>query len=73
LKFQGAKLAAHYFQEIMNLFKSDTEQILELPIKKLLLANALAGCIAIEIVGANVIKDLNRDWIAAAAFISYVL
>lgn len=49
---------------------------LELPIdklKKLLLANAIAGCIALEIVGSNVIMDLNKDWLAASEFNAYII
>ena len=75
LEFHGAKIVAHYFQDVMNFFKSG-EQIFDLPndqLKKLLLANTLAGCVSLEIVGSNVIKDLNMDWTAAAAFIGYIL
>lgn len=76
LEFQGAKLMAHFFHEVMSLFESNTEQILELPadqLKKLLLANTIAGCIALEIVGSNVIMDLNKDWLAASEFNAYII
>lgn len=76
LEFQGAKLMAHYLNEVMWLFESNTKQVLELPtdqLKKLLLANAIAGCIALEIVGSTAILDLNRDWTAASTFIGNLL
>lgn len=41
--------------------------------KKIITANAINGCVALEIVGSNVIQNLNRDWAAATAFIGHVL
>lgn len=88
LEFQGSKLIAHYCQEILDIVINENstnnntlplfseDYILQLPpnkLKELLSANAIAGNISIEIVGANVIKDLNRDWTAASAFIGYML
>ncbi|MFY1046121.1 hypothetical protein [Chryseobacterium sp. GP-SGM7] len=87
LEFQGAKLIAHYFQEIVDIILKENsnttgktplipdEYYLSLPnnqLKEIISANAIAGCIALEIVGANVIKDLNRDWTSAAAYIEYL-
>lgn len=88
LEFQGAKLIAHYFQEILDIIVNESpantgklpvipdEYVLNLPndqLKEMLTANAISGCIALEIVGSNVIQDLNRDWTAAGAFIGYLL
>ena len=88
LEFQGSKLIAHYFQEILeNLINENPanpgevslipdDYLLNIPderLKEMITANTIAGCIALEIVGNNVIRDLNRDWTAAAAFISYLL
>ncbi|WP_027381240.1 hypothetical protein [Chryseobacterium daeguense] len=88
LEFQGAKLIAHYFQEILEIIVNESpantgklpvipdEYILNLPndqLKQMISANAIAGCIAIEIIGSNVIQDLNRDWTAAGAFIGYLI
>jgi hypothetical protein len=88
LEFQGSKLIAHYFQGILNIVANESgdnkngqhefpdDFILKLPsdqLKELLAANVIAGNISLEIVGSNVIKDLNRDWTAAGAFINYLL
>jgi hypothetical protein len=88
LEFQGAKLIAHYFQEILDIIVNESpantgklpvipdEYILNLPndqLKEMLSANAISGCIAIEIIGSNVIQDLNRDWTAAGAFVGYLI
>lgn len=88
LEFQGAKLIAHYFQEILSIVLNDNpansgklpvipdDYIVNLPsekLKEMISANAISGCIALEIVGSNIIKDLNRDWTAASAFIGYLL
>ena len=87
LEFQGSKLIAHYFQEILENLINDNptnpgevsliadDYLLNIPddrLKEMITANAIAGCIALEIVGNNVIGDLNRDWTAAAAFFSYL-
>ncbi|MCJ7932669.1 MAG: hypothetical protein MUW56_03275 [Chryseobacterium sp.] len=88
LEFQGSKLIAHYFQEILSIVVNETpanhgklpvipdDYILHLPqdqLKEMISANAISGCLALEIAGSNVIKDLNRDWTAASAFIGYLL
>ncbi|MEY8760531.1 hypothetical protein [Chryseobacterium tongliaoense] len=88
LEFQGAKLIAHYCQEILSVIVNETaansvaipllaeDYILDLPsdkLKELLSANVIVGNLCTEIVGSNVIKDLNKDWTAASAFISYLL
>lgn len=88
LEFQGSKLIAHYFQEILEIIVNENlsnagklplipdEYIINLPtneLKKMTAANAISGCVALEIVGSNVIKDLNRDWTSAGAFIGYLL
>ncbi|MBK1897325.1 hypothetical protein [Chryseobacterium paridis] len=88
LEFQGSKLMAHYFQEILDIILNETvpvhgklpvipdDYILSLPndqIKEMMSACAITGCIALEIIGANVIQDLNRDWTTAGAFIGYLL
>ena len=88
LQFQGAKIIAHYIQEILPIFINENSNITSNPLlfsndhvvpllnaklKDLLLACTLSGSISMEIVGANVIKDLNRDWTAASAFIGYLL
>ncbi|ASK30004.1 hypothetical protein CEY12_07730 [Chryseobacterium sp. T16E-39] len=88
LEFQGSKLIAHYFQEILDIILNENppvqgkmpvipdDYILTLPndqIKEMVSACAISGCIALEIIGANVIQDLNRDWTTAGAFIGYLL
>lgn len=88
LEFQGSKLIAHYFQEVLEIVLNDNpsnttkapvipdDYILNLPsekLKEMMSANAISGSIALEIIGSNVIKDLNRDWTAAGAFIGYLL
>lgn len=88
LEFQVSKLIAHYFQEILNIIVNEPpanhpklrvipdDYILTLPndqLKEMLSASTISACIALESVGYSVIKDLNRDWQAAAAFINYLL
>ncbi|CAA7195229.1 hypothetical protein [Chryseobacterium potabilaquae] len=89
LEFQGAKLIAHYSQEILDIIVNENaavnsttmpmfieDYILQLPtdkLKELLSANVIAGNLSTEIIGSNVILDLNRDWTTAGAFISYLL
>lgn len=88
LEFQASKLIAHYFQEILSIVVNETppsgtksliipdDYILTLPphqLKEMLSASAISACIALEITGYNVIKDLNRDWKSASAFINYLL
>lgn len=88
LEFQGSKLIAHYFQEILDIVINENpvnpaksliipeDYILNLPhdqLKEMMSANAISGCIALEIIGSNVIQNLNRDWTAAGAFIGYLL
>lgn len=87
LEFQGAKLIAHYFQEILEIIASENpaggktplipdNYIMNLPpdqLKEMMAANAIAGCLCLEIIGSNVIRDLNRDWTSAGAFIGYLL
>jgi hypothetical protein len=88
LEFQASKLIAHYFQEILSIIVNETppsgsksliipdDYILTLPpnqLKEMLSASAVSACIALEITGYNVVKDINRDWRAAAAFINYLL
>ncbi|MBO6186224.1 MAG: hypothetical protein J6O88_16315 [Chryseobacterium sp.] len=88
LEFQGSKLIAHYFQEILSIELNNNpansgtlsvipdDYIANLPsdkLKKMIAANTISGCIALEIVGSNVIQDLNRDWTAASNFIGHLL
>lgn len=88
LEFQGTKLIAHYFQEILEIIINENpantgklplipdDYIISLPndqLKEMISANAISGCIALEIVGSNVIKDINKDWTAAGNFIGYVI
>ncbi|MEZ0004686.1 hypothetical protein ABH942_000029 [Flavobacterium sp. 28YEA47A] len=76
LKYIGARLVAHYFQNVMNFFNHDGKHTSVLPsdkLKELLLANVMAGCIVIELVGSSVIQDLNKDWKAAQSFTAYLL
>ncbi|WP_330747167.1 hypothetical protein [Chryseobacterium sp. CP-77] len=87
LEFQASKLIAHYFQEILSIIVNEApsgsksliipdEYILTLPahqLKEMLTASAISACIALEITGYNVVKDLNRDWKSASAFINYLL
>lgn len=88
LEFQASKLIAHYFQEILSIVVNETppsgtksliipdDYILTLPphqLKEMLSASAISACIALEITGYNVVKDLNRDWKSASAFINYLL
>ncbi len=88
LEFQGARLIAHYFQEVLEIIVNDNpsnttkasvipdDYILNLPpdaLKEIMSASAITGSIALEITGSNVIRDLNRDWTAASNFIGYLL
>ncbi|RQO37795.1 hypothetical protein DBR39_12965 [Chryseobacterium sp. KBW03] len=88
LEFQASKLIAHYFQEILSIVVNENppnngrlpvipdDYILTLPpnqLKEMLSATAISACIALEITGYNVVKDINHDWKAAAAFINYLL
>lgn len=88
LEFQGTKLIAHYFQEILEIIINENpsntgklplipdDYIINLPndqLKEMITANAISGCIALEIVGSNVIKDINKDWTAAGSFIGYLI
>ncbi|MGR3856704.1 hypothetical protein [Chryseobacterium indologenes] len=87
LEFQASKLIAHYFQEILSIIVNEApsgsksliipdDYILTLPphqLKEMLTASAISACIALEITGYNVVKDLNRDWKSASAFINYLL
>ncbi|GEN66292.1 MULTISPECIES: hypothetical protein [Chryseobacterium] len=88
LEFQASKLIAHYFQEILSIVVNETpvnngkpivisdDYILTLPhnqLKEMLSANAISGCISLEVTGYNVIRGLNPDWRAASAFIGYIL
>ncbi|PTT35919.1 hypothetical protein DBR28_11735 [Chryseobacterium sp. HMWF028] len=88
LEFQASKLIAHYFQEILSIVVNETppsgtksliipdDYILTLPphqLKEMLSASAISACIVLEITGYNVVKDLNRDWKSASAFINYLL
>ncbi|QRA41837.1 hypothetical protein [Chryseobacterium cucumeris] len=87
LEFQASKLIAHYFQEILSIIVNEVpsgsksliipdDYILTLPphqLKEILTASAISACIALEITGYNVVKDLNRDWKSASAFINYLL
>ncbi|RXM51672.1 MULTISPECIES: hypothetical protein [unclassified Chryseobacterium] len=88
LEFQGAKLIAHYCQEIIDIVINENstsnntipmlseDYVLQLPLnslKELLSANVISGNIALEIVGSNVIRNLNKDWIGASSFIDYLL
>lgn len=88
LEFQGSKLIAHYFQEILSIILNDNpsnlgklsvipdDYIANLPsdkLKEIIVGNAISGCIALEIVGSNVIQDINRDWTAAGDFIGHIL
>ncbi|MEJ5049780.1 hypothetical protein WH221_08055 [Chryseobacterium culicis] len=87
LEFQASKLIAHYFQEILSIVVNETpppaksliipdDYILTLPphqLKEMLSASAISACVALEITGYNVIKEINRDWKAASAFINYLL
>ncbi|MDR6368902.1 hypothetical protein J2795_000860 [Chryseobacterium bernardetii] len=87
LEFQASKLIAHYIQEILSIIVNEVpsgnkqlmipdDYILTLPphqLKEMLTASAISACIALEITGYNVVKDLNRDWKSASAFINYLL
>ncbi|KAA2224041.1 hypothetical protein [Chryseobacterium sediminis] len=88
LEFQASKLIAHYFQEILSIIVNENppnngrlpvipdDYILTLPanqLKEMLSASAVSACIALEITGYNVVKDINLDWRAAAAYINYLL
>ncbi|WP_137905247.1 hypothetical protein [Chryseobacterium sp. 2VB] len=87
LEFQASKLIAHYFQEILSIIVNEApsgsksliipdDYTLTLPphqLKEMLTASAISACIALEITGYNVVKDLNRDWKSASAFINYLL
>ncbi len=88
LEFQASKLIAHYFQEILSIIVNEIppahgtppvipdDYILTLPpnqLKEMLSASAISACIALEITGYNVVKEINPDWRAAAAFINYLL
>ncbi|WP_336704300.1 hypothetical protein [Chryseobacterium indologenes] len=87
LEFQASKLIAHYFQEILSIIVNEVpsgnkplmipnDYVLTLPphqLKEMLTASAISACIALEITGYNVVKDLNRDWKSASAFINYLL
>lgn len=76
LEFQASKLIAHYFQEALNFLDIERKLVSELhtdKLKELLLANVIAGCLVLEIVGVSVIQDLNSDWKSGAAFIRYFI
>lgn len=87
LEFQASKLIAHYFQEILSIIVNETppngkslvipdDYILTLPpnqLKEMLSASAISACIALEITGYNVVRDINRDWRNASAFINNLL
>ncbi|WP_454046954.1 hypothetical protein [Chryseobacterium sp. Marseille-Q8038] len=87
LEFQASKLIAHYFQEILSIVVNEAippgksliipdDYILTLPphqLKEMLSASTIAACVALEITGYNVLKEINRDWKAASAFINYLL
>nr|WP_314499110.1 hypothetical protein [uncultured Chryseobacterium sp.] len=88
LEFQGSKLMAHYFQEVLDIIINENstsqgklpliqdEYSLNIPdyqSKEMISANAISGCLMLEITGNYVINDLNRDWKAAGAFIGYLL
>lgn len=87
LEFHGAKIAAHFCQEILNIVLSEKandesdrslsdDYILNLPsqqLKDLLLAMSINGNVCIEIVGVDAVKDLNKDWMKASNFIGYIL
>lgn len=88
LEFQGAKIIAHYCQEILQIVINENstsnstlpllseDYVLQLPLnslKELLSANVISGNIALEIIGSNVIRNLNQDWTGASAFINYLL
>lgn len=88
LEFQGAQLIAHYCQEILEIIINENaatsntlpllseDYVLQLPLdslKELLSANVISGNIMLEIVGSNVVRDVNKDWTGASAFISYLL
>lgn len=88
LEFQASKLMAHYFQEILSIVVNENsiitgkpvvisdDYILTLPpnqLKEMVSANAISACVALEVVGYNVIRGINPDWKAASAFIGYLL
>nr|WP_315034163.1 hypothetical protein [uncultured Chryseobacterium sp.] len=88
LEFQASKLIAHYFQEILSIVVNENsinsnkpivisdDYILTLPpnqLKEILSANTISACIVLEVIGYSVIRELNPDWRAASAFISYIL
>lgn len=81
LEFQGTKLIAHFLQDMMESLPEGCDTltfkgILGLAsgdLTKFLLGATIMGSLCLEIVGANVIKDLNRDWTSAGAFIGYLL
>src|SRR6187402_2726477 len=88
LEFQGAKLIAHFTQKILDIVLNENPassnnlpmlsedyilKLSDIQLKDLLLANAISGNIAIEIIGANVIKLIDSDWTDAGAFLQYLI
>lgn len=85
LEFHGAKIAAHFCQEILDIVLAEegttpipltNDYILSLPpnvLKELLISTAIIGSVALEITGVNAIKDINKDWEKASQFVGYML
>ncbi|WP_292009112.1 hypothetical protein [Chryseobacterium sp.] len=88
LEFEGSKLIAHYCQEILDIVVNENtlnptlpvlfseDYVLQLPLdelKELVTAIIITGNISTEIVGSNVIQNINTDWTAASAFIGYMI
>ncbi|MEM6717691.1 MAG: hypothetical protein AAF611_00105 [Bacteroidota bacterium] len=87
LEFHGAKIAAHFCQEIITINFKDLEssisekinsdqyslQVLLNTQKDLFTAMTAIGAVMIEIIGTSAIKDLNKDWTKASNFVGYLL
>ena len=87
LEFYGAKIAAHYCQEWLEILLDEnktssnihpvisTNHVLNLPeeqLKEFLLAMTLIGSVTQEIVGVNAIKDIDQGWLKSSAFVGYI-
>ncbi len=87
LEYNGAKISAHFCQEILEIIMNDVSKtedtpiltddyILNLPsgeLKTLLTAITIVGDVSIEIVGIDAIKNINQDWKSASDFVGYML
>ncbi|WP_452603279.1 hypothetical protein [Pontimicrobium sp. MEBiC06410] len=87
LEYNGAKISAHFCQEVLDIVLDDNSKtdensllednyILSLPsgaLKKLLTAITTIAEVSQEIVGIDAIKNINKDWQNASAFVGYML